>query len=211
MKKNYSLILIITFFFLSFQNSNNNFDHGIVEGHQYKNHFLGLSLTVPNDWQIADKKQLEIIYNMRHHEQTNGDKKTKPIVKDQEVTHAILFYATKHLATETEPSLPSIFLMAENLKNTPQIKTGKDYLIAPNTLNMSFRNYPYKINDIKKTSIGSKEFYAVREKNLILKHELTKVTSSTIINGFSLTIVVGFENKAQEDEIIEVLKNITFN
>lgn len=77
---------------------------------------------------------------------------------------------------------------------------------------MSFRNYPYKINDIKKTSIGSKEFYAVREKkNLILKHELTKVTSRTIINGFSLTIVVGFENKAQEDEIIEVLKNITFN
>lgn len=90
---------------MSFQNSNNNFDHGIVEGHQYKNHFLGLSLTVPNDWQIADKKQLEIIYNMRHHEQTNGDKKTKPIVKDQEVTHAILFYATRKDLGNSRPNL----------------------------------------------------------------------------------------------------------
>jgi hypothetical protein len=213
MKNNLLTTLIICLFTISCNNQGNPkiFDYGQVENMKYTNTYFDFEITLPDDWKFQSKDQLDNLNN-RGRDLLAGDNETlKTALKASEINNAILLSANQYEAGAPVDYNPSISIVAENIKNFPGIKNGSDYLFQVRKLLIQSQvKYEYVDSTFSKETINEFEFFKLNAGLNSLGINIYQIYYSTILNGFSLGIIISYNTEQQKSDMLEALNSIKF-
>lgn len=188
-----------------------NFDYGKVENNQYFNEFFGCTIDLPPDWVVQSREEMEKLQNLGKEMIAGDDKKLKKQLKASDIRSANLLTVFQYKLGTTTEFNPNISIVAENIKFSPNIKTGEDYL-----------HYSRKLleqSQFKYDSIGT-SFNKVDFSGIIFARMFTSVSYmgipikqeyfSAVINGFSFNMVISYSNEEQKKELEGILGTLKF-
>jgi hypothetical protein len=191
--------------------TNDNFDYGKIENNRYSNDFFGCSLDLPPDWAVQSREQMEKLQDLGKEMIAGEDKKLKKELKVAEIRTANLITVFKfELGTTTEFN-PNISIVAENVRFSPNIKSGEDYLHRSRKL---LEQSQFKYDSISTTldkidfsgKVFSRMFTSVSYMGIPIRQEYF----STVLNGFSFNIVISYSDDKQKEELTDVLGTLRF-
>ena len=201
----FSFFLFIGFSCTSF--AQGKFDYGKIEKEVYKNKYFDLEIPLPKDWVVQNKEQMEQLTELGK-EAITDDENMQALIDAAEVNSAYLLTLFKYEVGAPVNSNLSFMVIAENTKNFPGIKTGKDYLFHAGKLMLATK-LDYTIEDeFPKKKIGSKDFYALSATLKIGDKVVYQQYMTTVLNGFSLSIVVSYSDDAEKQELFSTVEKI---
>jgi len=207
-----SIVKILTLITLSGCNSNKKiFDYGLVKNDIYYNSFFGLEVHLPSNWSIRTKEQLQNLAESGKNLLAGDDKNMKTIVNAVDVDNAILLGVSEYEVGAAVKYNPSLMLSVENLKNSPGVKTGSDYLYhCRKLLKQSQIQYDYIDEEFKKEVIGNQDFYLMNASINIMELNVNQIYYATIRNNFCLTVIISFIDDEQKDDLDRIVKSMKF-
>ena len=213
----FALVLFITSC-NSQQQQSELFDFGKVENGNYSNDFFGFNVTLPQEWYVQAKDSLVYkIKDMYKDKEFTGNSKNLQTsiekTKPSTVNKAVLLTLFRYDIDSAVDLNYSFVVAALNLKNDPQLKTGKDCI---NEIIKQSSSHEVKrtINgEPQLTKIGNKDFYEIT-----MEMEISEVTSgivkqkylSSVINNFNFSIILTYSTDEQLKELNNILATATF-
>jgi len=188
----------------------NSFDFGTIANNTYTNTYFGFSMAVPSGWNVQTSEEMKAMSNLGKELMAGEDKHFKKQIDAAEINVANLFTAFQFELGETTGYNPSVVINAENISKTP-IKTGADYLnAARKTLARSQMSLqPTSSNE--RIVLGGKEFSYFSGTLDVQGIAVQQRYYSSVINNFSLNIVLNYQTEAELERLLEVLKTLQFN
>lgn len=182
-------------------------DLGSMDNGTYKNDYFGITLKLPEKWQVQDTAVMNQVAQAGKDAIAGNDQKKKAQLDlaEQQVLH--LFMVSK--LPMSEPVNSSVISTAEKLNKLQGVKTGKDYLEASIKL-LKDTKLPYEFGQITDTKLGGKEFSLLEAKLKTNAATLTQRYYAAIINGYAFNIVVTFTDEESKAEIEKVIASVKF-
>jgi len=207
------IFVIVPMFMVLGCNANKKiFDYGQVENNIYYNSFFELEIKLPPDWNIRTKEQLQNLAESGKKIIAGDDKNMKAIVNAVDVDNAVLLGVSEYEVGSAVSYNPSFMLSAENLKNSPGIKTGRDYLFhCRKLLEQSQIKYDYIDEVFEKEVISNQDFYLMNATIKYMGLNITQIYYATIRNGFCLTMIVSFIDDEQKNDLDRIVKSVKFD
>jgi len=188
-----------------------NFDYGSVENGIYENEYFDFKINLPEDWVVQSKEQIDNLKNSGKDIVAGDDEKMKAILKASEVNSANLLVAFQHELGAAVEYNPNIMIIAENVKNSPGIKNGSDYLIqAKKLLQQTQIKYDFISEDFEKEKISSVEFYKMETHMSYMGLEIKQTYYSTVLKGFSFNIIISYVSDDQKEVLLNTLNSLKF-
>jgi len=187
------------------------FDYGRIENGKYLNSFFGLEITLPSDWFILNKSQMQNIAEKGKELIAGDDEKMKKMIKAAKVEDATLLGIFKYEKGAAVDYNPNLMLAVGNLKNTPGIKTGKDYLFHIRKLLKQTQLYDSIDEECEKEIINNQEFYLMSTSMKIFELKITQTYYATVRNGFALVLAISFVDDEEKDTLEKTVKSIKFS
>lgn len=185
-----------------------NFDFGEIKSGSYKNDYFNMEILFNPDWVVQDKQQMNNLIEKGGDLLTGEDGNLKAVIKASRVNTAYLLSVFKHEVGSAVEYNPSFMVVAENIKNSPGIKNGSDYLFhAKKLLEQSQMSYYFEKEFYKKT-IGKSKFYIMEAKLDYMNQTIIQDYISTVTNGFSLSFIVSYTTKEQKNELYKIINKI---
>lgn len=209
--KSIGLLLIITIAVsCNFDSKPKNFDYGKVENGQYTNSYFGMTIDLPDTWVVQNEEEKAAMMEMGKDLVAGEDQNLKAIIEASEVNTANLLTMFKYEVGSPKGYNPNFLVIAENLKNSPGVKTAKDYLFHARKL-MERSNIDYDFGDgkIEKVIINDQEFYVMRPTIYYMGIEIHQAYYCTLVNGFSLGFSMSYmeeENRLIQEKIMNTVK-----
>jgi len=142
----------------------NNFDFGKTENGSYKNSYFDMEVLFNPNWIIQDKQEMNNLIERGSELATGDNKNLKSIIKASQVNTAYLLAIFKHEVGAAVEYNPSFVIVAENTKNFPGIKNGKDYLFHAKKL-LKQTQMPYAFEkEVFEQTIGNSSFHTMETK-----------------------------------------------
>lgn len=177
---------------------------GAFDGQTYGNEFFGLSLTVPADWRIALKDEMQRQFGVDKAQVGSDDKQVEQELKLGEQKTLYLLYVSEFPQGHVGSFNSNIILTCENLKLTGQkVKTAKEYLLAAAD-KIDKELYSYQLDEIDEENIGPVKVataYAELEINGI---PLRQRHFAALRNGYALLMTQTYSREATVDELNEM-------
>ena len=171
------------------------FSMGTVTGRNYKNEFLGISCTLPAEWEIFTDAQILEMNNI-----TSGylDEDTKELLKNANIVYDM--YA-QYLVDGSSININMEKLNALQLINL-NIKQVLESQIP--TIKSSYENMGYTdVNVVyQKLTVDSKEFDSIRVTAKIQGYDFTLIVFSFLKGNYLANVSVGSLNTASIDAIL---------
>lgn len=188
-----------------------NFDYGRVEFDTYLNNYFDFSIDLPSNWIVQSREQTEKIAKMGTELVGGDDDNLKAMLKASEINTANLLTVFQYeLGTAVEYN-PNIMIVAENIKNSPGIKTGSDYLFqSKRILEQGQFKYNYLSSEFESETIGGAEFYKMTALLKYMGLEIKQIFYSTILNGFSFNVIISYVSDEQKEELTDALNTMVF-
>lgn len=184
------------------------FDFGKTESGLYTNDFFNLEISFDPNWIVQDEQQMNNLIEMGEELMSGGNENFKTAVKAAQVNTAYLLTLFKYEVGSTVEFNPSFMVVAENTKNFPGIKTGKDYLFhAKRSLGLAAVDYYFEKEVFEKT-IGETTFYVLEAKFDFLNNTIIQEYIATVTNGFSLGFIATYSTEDQRKELYEIINHI---
>jgi hypothetical protein len=207
--KIYSLIILLVFIGLSCktQNKQKDFDYGRLENNKYVNEYFDFEMMVPINWVVQSKEQntLETGKNLVAGEDAN----MKAVFKASEINTANLLSVYQYPKSAAVEYNPSILILAESLKDSPDIRKGSEYLFhARQMMIQSQFKYDYLDEEFEKEIISGIDFYKMNSEVKYMGLIVKQVYYTAVLKGFSLSIIISFVNENQNEEILNSIKSI---
>ncbi|REH46433.1 hypothetical protein C7448_108104 [Tenacibaculum gallaicum] len=211
MKNKFILLLFIitTLTNCNINQTYDSFDYGKIENDIYSNSFFNLEISIPNKWFVLDKKTTENLIEKSKDLVSGDNKNLKATIKASEINSAYLLTLFKHEPGAPVDYNPGFMVIAENLKSSPGIKNGADYLFhSRNFLKKSQIEYNNIDSEFEKVMINNQDFYRMNldlnKGNLNIKQSYYSI----IKNGFSISLILSYTTHYQKKRIRE---NSQFN
>ncbi len=206
------LLLIICTMSCSQGQKSKDFDYGKIEDNVYSNAFFNFKIDIPTTWSIQNKEQINNLIEKGKKIVAGDNENLKKVLEASEINSAYLLTIFKHELGSPVDYNPSLMIIAENLKLSPGIKTGGDYLFhTRKILQQTTINYHTIDDDFKQVDLNNQEFYQMNAHATLGGIALTQRYYSTIKNGFSINVVISFANDEQRAELEEILKSLAFS
>jgi len=186
---------------------NTGFDYGKIKDNTYKNDFFDIEITFNTEWFVQSKEQERTI--MKQGVDLIKDEDLKPLIEASKVNTAQLITILKYEFGSAVDSNPSFMALAENVKNFPGIKRGKDYLFHSKKLLQ--KSLPDKCSfekDFYEKSIGNMEFDVMEVKINHLNQTIIQEYFSTIKKGFCLSFIISYSNDEEKKELYSIIDKI---
>lgn len=183
-------------------------DLGSVSNGVYKNDYFGVTVNLPQDWEVQDAEVMKEIMEVGKDVIADGDETKKKQLDVAELKTLNLLMVSQYPLGEVEPN-PNVIVLAEKVSKLQGIKTSKDYLLANKSM-VENTGIPYEIGEITSTKIGGKDF-DVMVMTIEVDADLTMTQKyySTILNGYAfsfITTAAGDETIAATDQIVQSAK-----
>ena len=187
-----------------------NFDYGHIENGKYVNSFFKFEIVLPDGWTIQSQEQMDNLTKMGTEIITDN----KAVIKASLINTANLLQATQYELGAPVDSNSGINIVAENISNTPGIKTGGDFLFhLRKMLQASLLDVEHVDEDFEKETIGGVDFYKMKA---IVNYAVQKgqfsnqILYSTIFNNFSLCIIITYKDEVQQQELLKSINSLNF-
>ncbi|MDY0780484.1 hypothetical protein [Tenacibaculum sp. IB213877] len=208
--KNFAILLTVLVIVSCKSKTNNNFDYGGFEDNTYINNFFKIKFDLPVNWVIQSREQTEALAKKGRKLIVGDDDNLKSIIDASEINTANLLTAFKYEQGAAVDYNPNIAVVAENISNAPGIKTGGDYLFhAKKFLSQGSFKYDYLSENFENEKINGLDFYrmdaSINQLGILIKQSYY----STIINGFSLNLIVSYSTEQQKNELLKSLNTIS--
>jgi|GEM_PF-3726853 len=159
-----------------------NFDYGSVTDGIYKNSFFDFSIQLPEDFEIA----------------------YEPIIAS-EPQIAILLTARQY---NENVFSPNIVISSEDVRAVT-IRSGRDYLLHTKQILQKWE-YDYISEDFEREEISKVAFFKMGTISKVEKTVVEQLYYSTIINGFSLSVILTYETPEQKDILLKTVHSMKF-
>lgn len=188
-----------------------DFDYGIVANGRYTNRFFGIEMTLPQDWVVQSREQVDRMNQLGKDLFTGDDAKLKAVVKASQVNSATLLTLFKYEKGSPVTYNANMLIIAENIKNLPGIKSGKDYLFqAHRVLEMGQFKYDHVDSEFAKETINGIEFYKMNAEVTYMGIKITQTYYSTVINKFAFSFIISYASDEQKNELIYSLNSLKY-
>lgn len=107
--------------------SSSKIDSGSWDDNTYTNDFLGISITVPEDWYIASEKQLNEAVGISKESIADGDEDKEDYIDSTNSKTAYLFLITKNRLNKSSTGNANMMVMAKKLDSLSKGKDCKEY------------------------------------------------------------------------------------
>ncbi|HSI90657.1 MAG TPA: hypothetical protein VK927_06035 [Adhaeribacter sp.] len=192
------------------QNHSQAFDYGQVSGNTYTNNFFGFKVAIPEGWSVKTEEQKKEILDLGSQLMAGDDATMKALVKAAEVKTANLLFISQYEQGAPVDFNPSFGLVAENLTNSPGIKSGNDYLFhAKKFLANSQVKYTFE-KEVYNKKIGNQDFAILETSVAFPTGKIRQDYYVTVKNNYSLIFMATFGTKENKKELDKVLKSIEF-
>lgn len=193
------------------QDGSQNFDYGKVENGKYHNAFLDFEITLPPDWVVQSREEINYLMEKGLDLVAGDDKKLKSAYKAAEINVANLLAAYQYELGSPVDYNPGIMLIAENVQHAPGVKKGSDYLFqARKLLNQSQFQYDHLDTAFEKETISGTDFYKM---NAVLKYsglDIKQIYFSTVLKRFSLNVIISFTTDEQKEVLLNSIHSMIF-
>jgi hypothetical protein len=182
-------------------------DPGTIENSVYHNNYFGMSITIPDDWSVMDKKQMEMIANMGKQMVSKDSKKLIEAAGDQSISLLAVF---KHPLGTPVPFNPNFMCMAERVRHLPGINRGRDYHYhTRKLLKMSGVNIK-TADEIYSETLGEVAFDVMSSEMRLGETVILQKQYAAIRKGYALIFVVSYSTPEQEKFLGNILDTLTF-
>lgn len=186
-------------------------DYGKVESSVYRNNYFGMSVTLPSDWSVQDEAAREELAKAGGEMIAGDDKNLKAAVKASELTSLNLFAVFQHPLGAPVDFNPNIICVAEQVRNSPGIKTGEDYLFHAKKLLQSGQMEVAFPADVYATTIGGKEFHVMSVDMSMSGATVSQKYYTAVMKGYALSFIVSYTTAEDEAALESILKTVTFS
>ncbi len=187
------------------------FDYGNTVDNIYSNAYFDMKIPLNKGWYITPKAQMDAL-NKQGQSMVAGDNSNlEKALEANSVRSASLLYLYKYELGAAVTFNPSLLVIAENVKQFPDVKSGKDYLFhTENLLTQTTMDFNV-IDRSKSRTLGGNTFSSmhmdmVATNDLIVKQEYM----SRIEKGFALNFIISYINEEQKLELEQMLERIEF-
>jgi len=210
------ILLLLSLFLTNCSSSGKNlpkgFDYGEVKDNIYLNTFFDFSMNIPSGWVIQDKEQADELMQMGKDMIAGDDKKMKAVLDASYIKTANLLTVFQYELNTPEIIFnPSLAIVAENIKLTPGIKTGADYLTHGRKFMEQTQMYDYISEEFEKETINGVDFYILEAIIEFGEIEILQKYYVTILNNFALSFIVTSGDEEQQDILMKSMRSIKFN
>jgi hypothetical protein len=190
--------------------SANTFDYGNVEEDIYTNNYFQFAMPIHENWIVEDLDQLEQLVEDGTNSIASDNDELRFQLETSQIYVAHMLYLQRHSFTENSVLNPSLIIVAENLRGTPGIFDGKDYLDQAKTL-LEMSEVPYIFLDdvYPKKVIDGVDFYILNtavNQGIAIK----QYYYSTVLKGFSLNFIVTLFDDSVLTEVEEMITAVDF-
>lgn len=193
------------------KNAGEAFDYGTVTGTTYSNSFFGFTVSLPADWYVMDRAEIDRVQQLGAEAIPNRSLK-KELTKAMDVQNAILLMVQGYEPGMGEGFNPNFQIVSENLSRYPNIKTGEQYLQqALKTLGMTGMSYATLDVPIGRTDIGGRVFHKIALEVMLGEGSLTQEMYAVVRDGFALAAVLNYVDEEQRAVLYSMLGTLRFD
>lgn len=187
--------------------SEKSIDFGTYDGNVYKNDFFGMSLTIPEEWTLADEEEIKELTKLGREMIAAEDQSINKILELADLT-TIYFL----VASNDDPFNPaSVVVLAEKLNFTQNIRDEEVYLeVLKESMGTYLPIEPHFNKDIYTEPIGDREFYVLEVETDVGIMSVSQKYYIKIIDNYVLTFITTFIDDESGEVIEEILKNVEF-
>lgn len=176
-------------------------DAGIVTGSVYRNEYFGLTIVIPDNWDVQSEETKKELQEIGKNAMANGDEAKKAAMDRAADRSASLLFASKYPMGTPDKTNANYGAAAEKVSAFPGIKTGKDYLVQVrqlmqgSTVKCTFKEiYSEKIDgvdfdvlecsiDVQGTTVKQKYYTAImREYALLINITYVAPEDADVLN-----------------------------
>ena len=185
-------------------------DFGTFKNSIYQNNYFGMSVAIPKDWSIQDQQAQQRLMKTGGKLISGDDKNLQAVLKASELQSVNLFGVFKYPQGSAVTFNPSILAIAENVRQLPGIKRGKDYhfharkLLESSQMEISFPK------DIYTQQLGGIDFDVMEMEVSIRGIVVKQKYYATIMKGYALSIIVSFTTDEEQASLQKILDAVIF-
>jgi hypothetical protein len=185
-------------------------DFGTINNSVYTNNYFGMTVAIPSDWNVQDQAAQQQLMKVGGKLLSGEDKNLQAVLKASELQVVNLFAVFKYERGSPVTFNPSILSMAENVRQFPGIKIGKDYLfhtrkaLESGQIQMSFPK------DIYTQQLGGVGFDVMETETSVRGMVIKQKYYAAIMKGYALGFVVSFTTDEEQTSLQKILDTVTF-
>ncbi|MCL2327931.1 MAG: hypothetical protein FWC39_05385 [Bacteroidetes bacterium] len=206
--------VVLLFLLLGCNTNAQMFDYGRIENDVYYHSFFKMKISLPSGWIVKTQEQLQKQSERGAKIIAGNDEDMKALISTvdaNDIKNANLLGISKYEQGAAVNFNPNLSLIAENVKDSPGIKTGGDYLFHLRKLLQQVQ-LPYSIDEeFERKVISNQEFYVLNSSLTYLGRNVTQIWYATIRDGFCLLFTLSFADDEQKNELTEIIKSIKFD
>ncbi len=183
---------------------------GSVEDSVYHNEFFGLSIDVPEEWNIQNQETLKQLTKQSSEIVAGDDKNLKAVIDAAELQTVQLLAAFKYPVGKPVPFNPNILCIAERVSTLPGIERGNDYHFHTKRLLESsdvIVSFPEENSTVQ---LGGMDFDVMTIHINVAGTTVRQKQFAAIIKGYALVINVSYSTDDEESEVEAVLDTVRF-
>lgn len=185
-------------------------DFGGITNSVYQNTYFGMSVTIPADWSIQDQTRQRELEATGSKMLYGDDPNKEAIVKASELKIVNMFAVFEYPLGSPVPFNPSVIALAENVREYPGIKTGKDYLyhakqaLMSGQMQFSFPKPEYSVQ------LGGNPFEVMPVQMTVGRTTVNQRYYVTIMKGYALSFIESYTSNDQETALQKILNSVAF-
>lgn len=182
-------------------------DQGTIENSVYHNNYFGMSIIIPNDWKVLDKKQMEMNTSRGKKMVSKDSEKLIEAFEDQSINLLAVF---KHPLGSPVDFNPNLMCVAERVRHLPGINRGRDYHYHTRKL-LKMSGVKIKIADeIYSKTLGGVAFDVMSSEMSCGNMVILQKHYAAIRKGYALLFVISYSTPEQEKLLGNILDTLTF-
>jgi hypothetical protein len=196
---------------LSNEEAESELESGYMEGNLYINDSLGFSISFPEDWQIQNDQQIEMLYEAGDNYLTSNNEEFKESIEySQDVNEVFTIVALKYPVETTGELNPNVIVTGEDISQFTTIKTGEDYNESAIAL-LENLQAEVTVNEIGNLNLGGTIFDGVELLMEVNGIEMKERFYSVIIDETALSIVITYYDRETYNDVMNIVNTLEFN
>lgn len=191
-----------------------NFDYGKIEKNIYSNSFFNMKITLPDGWHFLTDEQNKGLMNKSSELLTKENNTINKNIEASKVTTALLLTALQYEVGTYTVFNPNMVIIAENLKNNPNVKSPADYLVLTRktlvqTSQIISTDSISNVN-INGTNLSTMRLISADNKTNANERIIQKYYVH-ILNKFAITAILTYKTEDQRLLLEQAISTLKFN
>ena len=186
-------------------------DSGTFERSQYHNPYFGMTLTIPSDWSILNKRTRRERQDMSGRLWVGNDANREAMLEDSWPRMVYLLAAFKHPFGSPVAYNPEISCCADRISDFSGIRTGKDYLFHWKTMLEAGQLKCSFPEQIYSESLGGAEFYVLTVDYAWRDGTMRQEVFAATMKDYALAITISFVTQEERRVLREALSTLKFS